>query len=51
MFLFNNECENDKEINIYIDYLKGYVKMWISKSFVLACIPLNPSVLIGKQDK
>ena len=46
MFLFNNECKYSKEMNIYIEYLKSYVKKCISKSFLFVCILLNPSVLI-----
>ena len=44
--LLNNECENSKDINIYTDYLKWYVKKCISKSIMFVCIILNPSVPI-----
>ena len=46
VYSLNNECEISKEINIQIDYLKQYIKKCISKSIMLECISLNPSVLI-----
>ena len=49
MFPLNYECESSKMINIYIDYLKQYVKNCINKSITLACILLKPSVFIEKE--
>ena len=49
MFLLNNKCKNSKGINIYIDYLKYYIKNSVSKGIIFACILLNPSVLIEEQ--
>ena len=36
--LMNNKCKNSKKINFYIEYLKWYVKKYISKSIMFACI-------------
>ena len=49
MLLLNNECKNRKEMNIYIECLKYYVKNCISKSIMFVCILLNPRVLIEEE--
>ena len=36
--VMNNECKYSKKINIYIEYLKGYVKKFIRTSTMFACI-------------
>ena len=44
----NNEC---KKTNIYIEYLKWYVKKYTSKSIMFACISLNPGLLMNNECK